>query len=78
MIITSKFASRRAKKGLGVKWKSCLVEMGPPTVPVMTPMSIFRVHDFDLPRQNTHNCQKLRDRTLLFSRHQVTFWHSRR
>ena len=66
------------KKVLGVKWKSILVEMRPPTVPMMAVMTIFNDFEFDVPQQSTNNCQKLRERTRFASRHAVTFWHSGR
>ena len=52
------------KKVLGVKWKIILIEMRPPTVPMMTVMTIFNDFEFDVPQQSTNNCQKLRERVL--------------
>ena len=50
----------------------------PLAMPVVTVMTIFSVHDFDLPRHTQKNCQKLHERTRFASRSKVTFWHSGR
>jgi len=78
-LLTSKFASRRAKKGFGRKMeKHFSRNETPPTVPMMSMMTIFNDFEFDVPQQSTNNCQKLREWTRFASRHAVTFWHSGR
>ena len=75
---TSKFASRRAKKGFGRKMERHFSRNGAPTVLMMTVVTIFNDFEYNVPQQSTNNWQKLRERMRFASRHAVTFWHSGR